>query len=111
MYAVALRALQTGGYLSAEECERLLALVVRPVTGGYVDGKPVVVGELRVHEELFTREDLVPGSPEENWSWRFGVRPAKKRAWRRYAKCVLSLRRSVRQSASLQMCMPKGSTC
>ena len=66
MYVVALRALVAGGYLSAEECERLLALVVRPVTGGYVDGKPVVVGELRVHEELFTREDLVPGSPEEN---------------------------------------------
>lgn len=54
MYAVALRALAAGGYLSAEECERLLALVVRPVTGGYVDGKPVEVGELRVHEELFT---------------------------------------------------------
>ena len=38
MYAVALRALAAGGYLSAEDCERLLALVVRPVTGGYVDG-------------------------------------------------------------------------
>lgn len=66
MYAVALRALAAGGYLSAEECERLLALVVRPVTGGYVDGKPVEVGELRVHEELFTREGLVPGAPEED---------------------------------------------
>ena len=54
MYAVALRALVAGGYLSTEECERLLALVVHPVTGGYVDGKPVEVGELRVHEELFT---------------------------------------------------------
>lgn len=54
MYAVALRALVAGGYLSTEECERLLALVVRPVTGGYADGKPVEVGELRVHEELFT---------------------------------------------------------
>ena len=54
MYAVALRALAACGYLSAEECERLLALVVHPVTGGYVDGKPVEVGELRVHEELFT---------------------------------------------------------
>lgn len=54
MYAVALRALAAGGYLSAEECERLLALVVHPVTGGYVHGKPVEVGELRVHEELFT---------------------------------------------------------
>ena len=54
MYAVALRALVAGGYLSAEECERLLALVVPPVTGGYVDGKPVEVGEIRVHEELFT---------------------------------------------------------
>ena len=53
MYAVALRALVAGGYLSTEECERLLALVVRPVTGGYADGKPVEVGELRVHEELF----------------------------------------------------------
>lgn len=66
MYAVALRALAAGGYLSAEECERLLALVVHPVTGGYVDGKPVEVGELRVHEELFTREGLVPGAPEED---------------------------------------------
>lgn len=66
MYAVALRALVAGGYLSTEECERLLALVVRPVTGGYADGKPVEVGELRVHEELFTREDLVPGAPEED---------------------------------------------
>lgn len=66
MYAVALRVLAAGGYLSAEECERLLALVVHPVTGGYVDGKPVEVGELRVHEELFTRENLVPGTPEED---------------------------------------------
>ena len=66
MYAVALRALAAGGYLSPGECERLLALVVRPVTGGYVNDKPVVVGELRVHEELFTRKDLVPGAPEEN---------------------------------------------
>ncbi len=66
MYAVALRALAAGGYLSAEECERLLALVVHPVTGGFVDGKPVEVGELRVHEELFTREGLVPGAPEED---------------------------------------------
>jgi len=66
MYAVALRALAAGGYLSAEECERLLALVVHPVTGGYVDGKPVEVGELRVYEELFTREGLVPGAPEED---------------------------------------------
>lgn len=66
MYVVALRALVAGGYLSAEECERLLALVVRPVTGGYVDGKPVVVGELRVHEELFTRENLTLGTQEGN---------------------------------------------
>lgn len=66
MYVVALRALIAGGYLSAEECERLLALVVRPVTGGYVDGKPVVVGELRVHEELFTRENLTLGTQEGN---------------------------------------------
>ena len=66
MYAVALRALAAGGYLSAEECERLLTLVVRSVTGGYVDGKPVVVGELRVHEELFTRENLTPSTPEGN---------------------------------------------
>ena len=66
MYAVALRALAAGGYLSTEECERLLALVVHPVTGGFVDGKPVEVGELRVHEELFTREGLVPGTPEED---------------------------------------------
>ena len=66
MYAVALRALAAGGYLSAEECERLLPLVVRPVTGGYADGRPVEVGEIRVHEELFTREDLVPGAPEED---------------------------------------------
>ena len=66
MYAVALRALVAGGYLSTEECERLLALVVHPVTGGYVDGKPVEVGELRVHEELFTRKDLVPGAPEKD---------------------------------------------
>ena len=70
MYAVALRALAAGGYLSAEECERLLALVVRPVTGGYADGKPVEVGELRVHEGLFpteelsAREDLATGTPE-----------------------------------------------
>ena len=66
MYAVALRVLAAGGYLSAEDCERLLALVVHPVTGGYVDGKPVEVGELRVHEELFTREDLAPGAAEED---------------------------------------------
>jgi len=66
MYAVALRALAAGGYLSAEECERLLALVVHPVTGGFVDGKPVVVGELRVHEELFTRENLTLGTQEGN---------------------------------------------
>ena len=71
MYAVALRALAAGGYLSAEEYERLLALVVHPVTGGYVDGKPIEVGELRVHAELlhaelFTREDPTPGDPEEN---------------------------------------------
>ena len=66
MYAVALRALAAGGYLSAEECERLLPLVVRPVTGGYVDGKPVEVGELRVHEELFTRENLTLGTQEGN---------------------------------------------
>ena len=66
MYAVALRALVAGGYLSTEECERLLALVVRPVTGGFVDGKPVVVGELRVHEELFARENPTPGAAEEN---------------------------------------------
>lgn len=66
MYAVALRVLAAGGYLSAEDCERLLALVVHPVTGGYVDGKPVEVGELRVYEELFTREGLVPGAPEED---------------------------------------------
>lgn len=66
MYVVALRALAAGGYLSAEECERLLALVVRPVTGSYVDGKPVVVGELRVHEELFTRENLTLGTQEGN---------------------------------------------
>ncbi len=70
MYAVALRALVAGGYLSTEECERLLALVVRPVTGGYADGQPVEVGELCVHEELFTtgelsaREDLATGAPE-----------------------------------------------
>ena len=64
MYAVALRALVAGGYLSAEECERLLALVVRPVTGGYADGQPVEVGELRVHEELFTTGELNTGAPE-----------------------------------------------
>ena len=40
--------------------------MVHPVTGGYVDGKPVEVGELRVHEELFTRENLAPGTPEED---------------------------------------------
>ena len=52
IYAVALRALAACGYLSVEECERLLALVVHPVTGGYADGRPVEVGEIRVHEEL-----------------------------------------------------------
>ena len=40
--------------------------MVRSVTGGYVDGKPVEVGELRVHEELFTRENLAPGAAEED---------------------------------------------
>lgn len=52
IYAVALRALAACGYLSVEECERLLPLVVRPVTGGYAAGRPVEVGEIRVHEEL-----------------------------------------------------------
>ena len=40
--------------------------MVPPVTGGYVDGKPVEVGELRVHEELFTRENPTPGAAEED---------------------------------------------
>lgn len=53
MYAVALQALAACGYLNIGECERLLPLVVRPVTGGYVDGRPVEVGEIRVHQELF----------------------------------------------------------
>ena len=66
MYAVALRALVAGGYLSTEECERLLALVVRPVTGGYADGRPVKVGEIRVHEELFTAGELSAEAPEED---------------------------------------------
>ncbi|CNL79196.1 Uncharacterised protein [Mycobacterium tuberculosis] len=65
MYAVALRALVAGGYLSAEECERLLVLVVRPVTGGYADGKPVEVGELRVHDDLFADGELSTEAPEE----------------------------------------------
>jgi len=53
LYAVALQALAACGYLNIGECERLLPLVVRPVTGGYVDGRPVEVGEIRVHQELF----------------------------------------------------------
>ena len=53
LYAVALRALAACGYLDPTEVEHLLPLAVRPVTGGYAEGKPVEVGELVVNEELF----------------------------------------------------------
>ena len=85
--------------------------MVRPVTGGYVDGKPVVVGELRVHEELFTRRGFGSRLPGRELVMAIRRKTSEEAGMAAVREVRASLRRSVRQSASLQMCMPKASTC